>query len=208
MGVPGFGLADHAVLVGVDGLSVRALHHALSSGMAPTIAHLRRTSAFTDDARCVQPSLSLPNWASVLFGAPPSLHGVHLGNVLDDALRPATLEQGMGWPDLFSSARFHKNELTTAAFYSWPPLSQLMPRQGLNVSVLMPCMCVSYTRSRGPQHRPFPSRDHVPRSYFHPPPPFPLLSNLTLIHHPTPLSSTTTRDFSPSYLSPVLAQEL
>ena len=136
----GFGTADRAIIVGIDGLSVRSLHHAMAIGMAPTLQRLREHSAFTDDARCVQPSVSLPNWASVLFGTSPSFHGVHLGKRFDDAVRPATYADGAIWPNLFASARAEHPSLTTAAYYSWPPLSQLLePPGALNASVLMPC---------------------------------------------------------------------
>ena len=58
---PGFNSADHAVLLGLDGLSVRALEKAMAEGNAPRLRALRARGAFTDDARCTQPSLSLPN---------------------------------------------------------------------------------------------------------------------------------------------------
>ena len=91
-----FGSADHAVLLGLDGLSVDALHAALAAGHAPRLARLRARGAFTDDARCTQPSFSLPNWASTLFAAPPTFHGVHTTR-LDDDVRPAALPPGATW---------------------------------------------------------------------------------------------------------------
>lgn len=136
---PGFNSADHAVLLGLDGLSVRALEKAMAEGNAPRLRALRARGAFTDDARCTQPSLSLPNWASVLFGVPPAFHGVHAAR-LDEDVRPASLRAGATWPNVFAVARRAKGpHFTTAAYYSWPPLSQLLPRAYLNATLLAPC---------------------------------------------------------------------
>ena len=135
----GFGSSSHAVLIGLDGLSIAALNRALNSGNAPHLAKLRARGAFTEDARVTQPSLSLPNWASTLFAVPPAFHGVHLPR-LDDDVRPATLAAGGTWPNAFTIAQHAKgNAFTTAAYYSWPPLAQLLPRATLNASVLATC---------------------------------------------------------------------
>ena len=133
-----FGASQHAVIIGIDGLSIRALHEALDAGLAPSLKALRSAGAVTDDARCTQPSISLPNWASTLFSAPPEMHGVH-GTTYDHTVRPAALEDDQIWPNLFTVARAAKPALTTAAFYSWAPLGLLMPRHSLNATVLRPC---------------------------------------------------------------------
>ena len=135
----GFGAADHAVLIGLDGLSISSLHTAIASGHAPRLKALRSRGVFTDDARVTQPSMSLPNWASTLFAVPPTFHGVH-EPVLDDDVRPATLEPGGTWPNIFTIVRRARGpQFSTAAYYSWPPLRQLLPPTSLNVSVLTPC---------------------------------------------------------------------
>ena len=70
---------------------------------------------------------------------PPAFHGVHLPR-LDDDVRPATLAAGGTWPNAFTIAQHAKgNSFTTAAYYSWPPLAQLLPRATLNASVLATC---------------------------------------------------------------------
>ena len=102
--------------------------------------HVVATGAFTDDARCTQPSRSLPNWASTLFGSPPELHGVHAYGELDDAVRPATYPAGTTWPNIFASARAVRPRISTAAFFSWPPLKLLLqPTSVLNTTELRFC---------------------------------------------------------------------
>lgn len=133
-----FGSAQHAVLLGIDGLAIQHLHDAIDGGYAPNMKALRSRGAFSDDARCNMPSMSLPNWASTLFSAPPEMHGVHT-NTFGDAVRPAEIEDGRIWPNVFSIAMHQKPAITTAAFYSWPPLGLLLPRASLNASVLRAC---------------------------------------------------------------------
>ena len=51
-----------------------------------------------------------------------------------------TLAAGATWPNVFAVARRAKGpHFTTAAYYSWPPLSQLLPRAYLNATLLAPC---------------------------------------------------------------------
>ena len=134
-----FGASQHAVLLGIDGLSIRALHEALDAGNAPNLKTLREGGIFTDDARSCQPTLSLPNWASTLFSAPPEMHGVRGTTYEENIVRPATLEAGNVWPNLFTVARAKKPALTTGAFYSWAPLGLLLPRHSMNSTVLRAC---------------------------------------------------------------------
>lgn len=138
MGLAGFGSSEHAVIIGLDGLSLGSLHTALGSGHAPHLKSLRDRGAVTDDARSNFPSLSLPNWASTLFSAPPTFHGVH-STRLDKAVRPATYAAGAVWPNVFTAARAQRPGISTAAYYSWPPLSQLLPSATLNTSALQAC---------------------------------------------------------------------
>ena len=146
-GQPGFGVAEHAVLFGIDGLSIRALHAAIDSGAAPALKALRNRGIFTDDARSMMPSDSLPNWASALFSAPPEMHGIHTKS-LDDDVRPATYPTGALYPNLFTAGRAQRPSLTTAAYFSWPRLKQLLPPESMNSTVVLPCQgCDACMRS-------------------------------------------------------------
>lgn len=138
-------MAQHAIIIGIDGLAVSSLHAALRQGYAPTLAALRRRGAYTDDARVTQPSSSLVNWASTLFAVPPAFHGVHdflkAFGASPHQIRPATLRAADAvWPNVFSVARQARPGMGTAAYHSWPPLEQILqPRRVLNHSILLPC---------------------------------------------------------------------
>ena len=62
----------HVVIIGVDGLSVEALREA----GAPNLKQLMARGAWTLHARGVLPTVSSPNWMSILAGAGPEQHGV------------------------------------------------------------------------------------------------------------------------------------
>jgi len=140
---PGFGVAQHAVLIGIDGIPPWVLNNAISSGSAPALAALRRRGAWSDDVRATQPSSSLSNWASILTGAPPEWHGVHTAaqsNKPTFPVRPATYPAGTIWPNMFTSAREARSNASTGAYFSWPPLGSLLGQSdGLNASVLRAC---------------------------------------------------------------------
>ena len=130
----------HAVLLGIDGLPVASLHAALALGLAPNLKALRDEGAYTDDARVTSPSSSFSSWASTLFGVPPEFHGINDTWRFTDSVRPATYAKQTLWPNLFVAAREQRPALSTAAYFSWPPLAKLLlPKRSLNASVLQPC---------------------------------------------------------------------
>lgn len=81
----------------------------------PTYADLVDTGSATMSARCVLPSITLPNHASMLFGVDPSVHGVrdNTGNGLTDV------------PGLLHTLAAQNKR--SATFYGWEPLRWLDP---------------------------------------------------------------------------------
>lgn len=142
-GTPGFGVAEHAVLIGIDGIMPSTLQDAISRGTTPNLAGLKDRGAWSYDVRVTQPSSSLSSWASILTGAPPAWHGVHhaaqFGRPPAYPVRPAGYPEGVIWPTLFTAAREARPAITTAAYYSWPPLGGLLAGDLLNASVLRTC---------------------------------------------------------------------
>jgi predicted AlkP superfamily phosphohydrolase/phosphomutase len=60
------------LIIGVDGVSTKAI----TAGHAPRIRDLMARGAWTLNARGVMPTLSSPNWASMINGATPAQHGI------------------------------------------------------------------------------------------------------------------------------------
>src|SRR5437868_14203539 len=60
------------LIIGVDGLSVTGV----ARGNCPRIHEQMANGAWTLKARGVMPTLSSPNWASMIDGAGPEQHGI------------------------------------------------------------------------------------------------------------------------------------
>ena len=86
-------------------------------------AELVRTGSATMSARCVLPSRTLPNLASMLYGVDPSVHGVH--DNTGDGLT--------GLPDLPSLLQvLAAGQRRSAMFYGWAPVRWLDPTDTLD----------------------------------------------------------------------------
>ncbi|KAF0698638.1 Aste57867_10732 [Aphanomyces stellatus] len=158
----GFGLAQHVIVFGLDGLDVRCLHKALTQGIAPNLQFLRDHGLVTDMARNERPALSLPNWATIFYGAGVMFHGVlsddwsyctrrqdyasdHPPSWDDDDgdddsnddswidFIPPYLGDCVVYPDLFTVVKQQRPELQTAMYYSWANLDAILPADVVTV---------------------------------------------------------------------------
>ncbi|KDO22079.1 hypothetical protein SPRG_12065 [Saprolegnia parasitica CBS 223.65] len=138
-GASGFGLAQHVVIFGLDGLDVRCLHQALDNGLAPHMHYLRSHGVYTDNARNNRPAVSLPNWATIFYGASVMFHGVtsnawsycapsNLSVGIPSILPPCVV-----YPDLFSVTKQQHPDARTAMLYTWPGLDAILPPKVVNI---------------------------------------------------------------------------
>ena len=134
---PSFGAAQHAIIIGIDGITPYTLEDSIARGIAPNLQALRSRGSRANDVRVTQPSSSLSSWASILTGAPPVFHG-H-GAAGAPPVRPATYPEHIQWPTIFAAVREANPAMTTGAYYSWPPLGGLIGEDRLNSSVLTSC---------------------------------------------------------------------
>ncbi|KAG9401505.1 hypothetical protein AC1031_009366 [Aphanomyces cochlioides] len=128
----GFGAADHVILMGLDGLDVRCLHQALDAGRAPNLQYLRDHGIFTDKARNNRPTMSLPNWATIFYGAGVMFHGVTSNEwtyctTTDVNVIPQFLGECSVYPDVFTVLKQQNPDFTTAMYYTWPNLDAILP---------------------------------------------------------------------------------
>src|SRR5262245_38119636 len=72
--------ADHALLIGIDGLGSEGFRRA----QPPAMRALVDAGAHTLAARGVIPTVSSPNWASMISGAGPAEHGVTSNDWMPD----------------------------------------------------------------------------------------------------------------------------
>ncbi|KMW60805.1 hypothetical protein AIOL_000970 [Candidatus Rhodobacter oscarellae] len=118
---------QHVVLVGVDGLTARAL----GKGHTPTLDVLLADGAGTLAARAVMPTMSSANWASHLMGAGPERHGIRFNDWRPDWWDDVAMcgrGVGAGWPGIFEVIDAGHPYARSGVFYDWIGIGRFAPR--------------------------------------------------------------------------------
>jgi predicted AlkP superfamily pyrophosphatase or phosphodiesterase len=116
---------EHVILIGVDGMSPDGVRQADT----PHLDQLMKTGAYSLHARGVMPTISGPNWASMLNGAGPEQHGVFnngwkAGN---KAIIPTAEGHVKGmFPSVFSQIRRERPKALLACVYDWDGIGRLV----------------------------------------------------------------------------------
>lgn len=121
------GQPAHVLLIGIDGLTYRAL----GKGNSPTIDRLQTEGAAALDAQAVLPTWSSANWASHLMGAGPERHGIRGNDWRREKWAEVSLcgrPVGAGWPSLFDLVNAWEPEATTAVIHDWIGIGRFVPR--------------------------------------------------------------------------------
>jgi len=129
MGLP---IADHVIVIGVDGMSPAGIEGAHT----PVIDSLLKYSAYSFVCQAVLPTSSSPNWASIIMGAPPELHGVTSNSWQPDAQNSplmCTGTDGTGnssntWPTIFGTLRSQRPDADIAGFFDWRDFGRLIEK--------------------------------------------------------------------------------
>ena len=128
---PGLAGVEHVVVIGVDGLGSEGLRRV----NPPHLARLRKSGASTLSARAVMPTSSSPNWASMIMGAGPDLHGVTSNDwqpwKFDRA--PTTVGSGGIFPTIFGTLREQRPEAVIGVFHDWKDFGRLLETNAPNV---------------------------------------------------------------------------
>jgi predicted AlkP superfamily pyrophosphatase or phosphodiesterase len=122
----------HVVVVGVDGLSPDGIR----KSKAPTLHRMMKEGAYTLHARGVMPTVSSPNWASMIMGAGPEQHGVTSNDWAPGkaAIRPTAVgsEDGI-FPTIFGVLRAQRPAAKIACFHDWDGFGRLFERKAVDV---------------------------------------------------------------------------
>jgi len=120
LGLPGFGAPPikpvrTVVILGVDGLGANVLR----GGMPPHFREFQQQGAYSLKARGVMPTVTFPNFASMLSGAGPEQHGVTSNDWRPDVFTIAPSCQGAGghFPTIFGVLREQMPKATLAMFF-------------------------------------------------------------------------------------------
>ena len=126
--VPG---VKHVVIIGCDGLSPDGVQKAKT----PNMDGLMRRGAYTFHARAVMPTVSSPNWASMIMGAGPEQHGITSNAWRPDKFEIAPTAVGSGgiFPTIFGVLREQQPSAVIACFHDWGGFGVLFEREALDV---------------------------------------------------------------------------
>ena len=126
---------DHVVLIGFDGWGA----YSIPKANMPNAKGMIEKGASTFSARSVLPSSSAVNWASMMMGAGPELHGFTTWGSQKPDLpsRILTEEYGM-FPSIFGLLRQQKPEAKIGYFYEWEGMKYLMEEKAADVAIHAP----------------------------------------------------------------------
>jgi hypothetical protein len=119
--------APRIIVVGVDGLSVDGIDRAST----PRLHKLMERGAWTLAARGVMPTLSSPNWESIIGGAPPELHGITSNGYLRHMVEfePVCQDRDGKFPTIFGVLRQQQPHSRIAIFHDWRGFADLVERR-------------------------------------------------------------------------------
>jgi predicted AlkP superfamily pyrophosphatase or phosphodiesterase len=123
--------ADHVVILGFDGLSPNGIQNAKT----PVFHDLMRRGAYTLHARGVIPTVSSPNWASMIMGAGPAEHGVTSNEWAPDKFEIAPICTGDGgiFPTIFGLMRRQRPAAVMGVFHDWEGFARLLEGKAVDV---------------------------------------------------------------------------
>ena len=155
---------EHVVIIGVDGLSPDGVRKAAT----PVLHQLMKTGASTLHARGVMPTVSSPNWASMIMGAGPEQHGVTSNDWEPSKFQIAPTAVGPGgtFPTIFGLLRSQRPSSRIACFHDWDGFARLFERDAADVvehpkgPVETTERAVAYLKEKKPQFT-FIHLDHV-----------------------------------------------
>lgn len=119
----------HVILIGFDGLSSYSINHGADM---PTFRKLMAEGSSTTENRSVLPSSSAVNWASMLMGAGPELHGFTEWGSQKPELESRKLTENGLFPDIFYQIRQVKPKAELGYIYEWGGMLYLADTLSIN----------------------------------------------------------------------------
>ena len=119
------------IVIGVDGLSVDGV----ATAKTPRMHELMERAAWTLVARGVMPTLSSPNWASMIDGAGPEQHGITSNGILRKMveIEPVCRDSEGMFPTIFETMRAQLPSSRIAIFHDWPGFANLVEKHAPDV---------------------------------------------------------------------------
>lgn len=121
----------HVILIGCDGFGA----YALPGAEMPQLKKLMQGGAWSLTARSVLPSSSAVNWASMLMGAGPTVHGYTEWNSAVPEIPSADTSRFGLFPSVFSLLKEQRPEAVSALIYSWQGINPLVEEAATTIRV-------------------------------------------------------------------------
>lgn len=121
----------HFAVIGIDGLSIDGIRNTHS----PRLHKFMEIAAWTFEARAVMPTLSSPNWESIITGSAPEQHGITSNGYLKDKieLRPMCIDAAGKYPTIFQILREQRPASRISVFHDWPGFADLLEKSAPDV---------------------------------------------------------------------------
>ena len=121
----------HLIVIGVDGLGGAALQNAST----PRLHELMSRGAWTLKARAVFPTVSSPNWASMIMGATATHHGITSNEWMPSKFELGPVCQGSEgtFPTMFSVLRAARPAMVMGIIHDWDGFGRLVEPNVVNV---------------------------------------------------------------------------
>lgn len=121
----------HVVLIGCDGFGA----YALPEADMPNLKKMMNEGAWSLKARSVLPSSSAVNWASMIMGAGPTLHGYTEWNSAVPEIPSAFINQFGLFPTIFSLLKEQKPSAISALIYDWSGIGPLVEKEAATIRI-------------------------------------------------------------------------
>ncbi|MDQ6480125.1 alkaline phosphatase [Dyadobacter sp. LHD-138] len=122
------GKIEHVILIGSDGFGA----YAFDKAKAPNLRKLMEEGSWTLNARTVLPSSSAPNWASMVMGAGPELHGYTKWGSQSPDLPARELDEYGMFPTVYGLLRKERPKSEIGVIYEWDGIGYLFPKKAVN----------------------------------------------------------------------------
>lgn len=126
----------HVVVVGVDGMGAEGIRRV----RPPNMTRMMERGSWTLGARAVLPTVSAPNWASMIMGAGPVQHGVTSNEWRADKFEIAPICRGSAgiFPTIFGLLREQRPAATIGIFHDWDGFGHLFEKSAVDKAVDAP----------------------------------------------------------------------
>ena len=128
--VKGLKGVEHVILIGLDGWGA----YSIPKADMPTVKSFMESGTYTLESRSVLPSSSAVNWASMVMGAGPEIHGFTNWGSQKPDLPSRVLNQYGLFPTIFSLLREQKPDVETGYIYEWEGMAYLVEQKAINYS--------------------------------------------------------------------------